>query len=100
MFSVAVGFLLKPQGHDIYISPLLALRLQRVGKHFPLPLLTPYAMCSLCERLKSQNNISTELEADWQSWWSCKQLPLHINSCCEAALWGCCILSSEVLELL
>ena len=39
-----------------------------------------------CERLKSQNNISTELEADWQSWWSCKQLPLPINSCYEAAL--------------
>ena len=53
-----------------------------------------------CERLKSQNNISTELEADWQSWWSCKQLPLHINSCYEAARWVCCILSSEVLELL
>ena len=38
-----------------------------------------------CERLKSQNNISTELGADWKSWWSCKQLPLHINSCYEAA---------------
>ena len=39
-----------------------------------------------CERLKSQNRVSTELEADWQSWWSCKQLPLPINSCYEAAL--------------
>ena len=55
---------------------------------------------SQCERLKSQNNISTELEADWQSWWSCKQLPLPINSCYEAALAGWCILSSLVLELL
>ena len=41
-----------------------------------------------CERLKTQNSISTELEADWQSWWSCKQLPLPINSCHEAALAG------------
>ena len=32
-----------------------------------------------CERLKTQNSISTELEADWQSWWSCKQLPLPIK---------------------
>ena len=39
-----------------------------------------------CERLKSQNRVSTELEADWQSWWGCKQLPLPINSCYEAAL--------------
>ena len=53
-----------------------------------------------CERLKSQNSMSTELEADWQSWWSCRQLPLHINSCYEAAGWVYCILSSEVLELL
>ena len=29
---------------------------------------------ALCERLKSQNRVSTELEADWQSWQSCKQL--------------------------
>ena len=28
----------------------------------------------LCERLKSQNRVSTELEADWQTWQSCKQL--------------------------
>ena len=41
-----------------------------------------------CERLETQNSISTELEADWQSWWSCKQLPLPINSCYEAALAG------------
>ena len=27
-----------------------------------------------CERLKSQNRVSTELEADWQNWQSCKQL--------------------------
>ena len=54
----------------------------------------------LCERLKSQNRKSTELEADWQIWWSCKQLPLPINSCYEAALAGWCILSSLVLELL
>ena len=27
-----------------------------------------------CERLKSQNRVRTELEADWQSWQSCKQL--------------------------
>ena len=27
-----------------------------------------------CERLKSQNRVSTELEADWQTWQSCKQL--------------------------
>ena len=27
-----------------------------------------------CERLKSQNRVSTELEADWQSWQSCEQL--------------------------
>ena len=40
-----------------------------------------------CERLKSQNRISTELEADRQSWCSCKQLPLPINSCYEAVLW-------------
>ena len=32
-----------------------------------------------CERLKTQNSISTELEADWQSWWGCKQLPLPIK---------------------
>ena len=54
----------------------------------------------MCERLKSQNNISIELEVDWQSGWSCKQLPLHISSCCEAARWDYCILSSEVRELL
>ena len=53
-----------------------------------------------CERLKSQNRVSRELEADWLSWWSCKQLPLPINSCYEAALVGWCILSSLVLELL
>ena len=56
-----------------------------------------------CERLKSQNKISTELQANWQSWWSCRQLPLHIKSCYEAALGffgSCCALSSEVLELL
>ena len=29
----------------MYISPLLAPWLQHVGKHFPLPLLTPYTMC-------------------------------------------------------
>ena len=27
----------------MYASPLLALRLQHMGKHFPLPLLTPHA---------------------------------------------------------
>ena len=59
-----------------------------------------YQQIKCCERLKSQNRISTELEADWQSWWSCKQLPLPINSCYEAALAGWCILSSMMLELL
>ena len=67
----------------------------------PVPLVVHIALhgvgecCERCplncpgrERLKSQNNISTELEADWQSWWSCKQLPLPINSCYEAALAG------------
>ena len=28
---------------------------------------------TVCERLKSQNRVSTELEADWQTWQSCKQ---------------------------
>ena len=32
---------------NIYISPLLAPQLQHLGKHFPLPLLTPYAICTL-----------------------------------------------------
>ena len=31
----------------IYISPLLAQQLQHMGKHFPLPLLTPHAICTL-----------------------------------------------------
>ena len=46
--------------------------------------------------LKSQNRVSTELEADWQSWWSCKQLPLPINSCQEAALWVVGLVYSEL----
>ena len=35
--------------HDIYIyiSPLLVQQLQHMGKHFPLPLLTPCAICTL-----------------------------------------------------
>ena len=31
----------------MYISPLLASWLQHMGKHFALPLLTPYAICTL-----------------------------------------------------
>ena len=31
----------------MYSSPLLAPRLQHMGKHFPLPLLIPYPVCSL-----------------------------------------------------
>ena len=27
-----------------------------------------------CERLKSQNRASTQLQADWQAWQSCEQL--------------------------
>ena len=30
-----------------FVSPLLVPWLQHVGKHFPLPLLTPYAICTL-----------------------------------------------------
>ena len=30
----------------VYSSPLLVLRLQHMGKHFPLSLLTPYLKCS------------------------------------------------------
>ena len=47
--------------------------------------------CFHCERLKSQNRISTELQADWQSWWSCRQLPLPINSCYEAFCVFVCV---------
>ena len=36
--------------------------------------ITEITKAGKCERLKSQNRVSTELEADWHSWWSCKQL--------------------------
>ena len=47
MSSVTLGPSSILVARHIYVSPLLVLRLQHVGKHFPLPLLTSYAVSSL-----------------------------------------------------